>query len=147
MSAAVKFKGKITSLDIGVSAGDKVSVSNVVYMRWNRSHDIVGAFVSSQKTPDHWNQKHSWIVWELALLGDHTAFTTQSIDGSANKAYDEDGDSYEIGYFVANYLTVAGGAKTTTFTGAIVATKEIAFRDTEDVITIVRGLAYYKTDA
>lgn len=147
MSAAVKFKGKITSLDIGVSAGDKASISNIVYMRWNRDHAIVGAFVSATKYPDHWNQKHSWMIWELALLGDHTAFVTQHIDVSDNVAYDEDGDSYVIDYFVANYPTVANAAKTTTFTGSIVASKDVAFRDTEDVITIVRGLAYYKVDA
>ena len=142
----VILKGRLTSLEIGVDANTHADVTNLVYARWERVHDIRGAFVSATKIPDHWEQGHSWITFEVALLGYHTAFTTQAIDGSANKAYDEDGDSYPCGYFRLNYLTSAGAAKYTDFNNAIVATQQVRLADTEDVITIVRGLAYYKTD-
>ena len=62
-----------------------------------------------------------------------------------------DGDSYPIGWFVLSYETAPSSgspaAKTTAFDHAIIATMEMELRDTGDPVTVVRGLAYYKTDA
>ena len=147
--SAVVLKGVLEKLEIGLSAEANTDVTNLVYMRWNRLHEIVGSFVSSSKTPDHWNQKHSWVAFEVGLLGYHTAFTTVDVSATVGTqvAYDEDGDSTVIDYLVLTYKDKAGAAKTTSFTGAIIATMELTLRDTEDPVTIVRGLAYYKTDA
>jgi hypothetical protein len=145
--SAVVLVGKLTKLEVGVDVNTHTDVTNLVYMRWNRIHEIRGAFVSATKTPDHWSQGHSWVAFEVGLLGYHTAFTTQSVDGSGNKAYDEDGDSYPIGYFVITYKDKTGASKTTTFDNAIIATMDLELRDTQDPITVVRGLAYFKTDA
>lgn len=147
--SAVVLKGILEKLEIGLSAEVNTDITNLVYMRWNRLHDIVGSFVSATKTPDHWNQKHSWVAFEIGLLGYNTAFTTVDVSaaGGTQVAYDEDGDSIVIDYFVIFYQTKSGAAKTTSFTGAIIATMDMSLRDTEDPVTIVRGLAYYKTDA
>ena len=146
--SAVKLKGKLVKLEIGLSAEANTDIENLVYARVVRMHDIRPAFVSSTKVPDHWAQPHSWIVFEIALLGYHTAFTTVDIkaaDGT-QVAYDEDGDSNEIDYFRLFYLDTSGNSKYTDFNTAIIATMEMNLRDTEDTIVIVRGMAYYKTD-
>lgn len=146
----VILKGIITKLEIGVTAASNTDITNIIYFRYNRNHDIRPAFVSATKTPDHWNQPHSWIIWELALLGYHTAWTTVDVDndtGGTQVAYDEDGDSTEIDYFMVSYLSKADVAMTTRLYGAIAATMDRDLNDRQDVITIIRGLAKYKEDA
>ncbi len=148
---SVILKGRVTKLEIGVSAGDHGDVTNLVYARWNRIHEVTPSTVSSSKTPDHWNQGHSWVAFEIGIRGYNTLFTTQSVDGSGNKAYDEDGDSYPCGYFVLSYETApasgSSAVKTTSFDHAIIATMDIDLHDTNDPVTVVRGLAFYKTDS
>jgi hypothetical protein len=143
-------KGRVTKLEIGVSAGDHSDITNLAYARWNRVHEITPGTVSGTKVPNHWNQGHSWMVFEIGVRGYNTALTTAHIDVSDNVAYDEDGDSFIIDYFVFSYETATQSGsptvKTTTFVGAIIATQELDLHDTNDPITIVRGLAYYKTD-
>ena len=148
---SVILKGRLTKLELGVDTNTHTDITNLVYARWNRVHEVTPSTVSGTKVPDHWNQGHSWVAFEIGLRGYNTAFLTQAVDGSANKAYDEDGDSYPIGWFVLSYETAPSSgsavAKTTAFDHAIIATMEMELRDTGDPVTVVRGLAYYKTDA
>lgn len=155
MSAAVKLLNKLVKLEIGKTsgegAGEHTNIVNLIYMRWDRIHEITPAFVSSQAMPDHWEQGFSHIVWELGLLGYHTAFTLQDVQAASAgvKAYDEDDDSGAIDYYRIFYLDTAKASKYTDFNQAIVEVINMSFPERSaagKVVSIARGKAFYKTD-
>lgn len=59
MSTAVKLLNKLVKLELGVSAGVHADITDLVYMRWDRIHEITPANISSQAIPDHWEDRKS----------------------------------------------------------------------------------------
>lgn len=146
----VILNGEITKWEIGKSAVTNTDITNILYFRVERIHEIIPMTVSSQKTPKGYLQKHSWVIFEIALLGYNTAITTVDVCSAVTNtqpAYDEDGDSYEMDYCVITYLDTSKTEKKTEFTEAYLMTSNMSVNDREDSITIIRGIASYKTDS
>jgi hypothetical protein len=145
--------GRITKVEIGLSAGTNCDIVNVILFNWERVHEVRPHLVASTKLPygtDPWLQGHSWVMGSFSLLTDHHLCiyaTDVQAAGGAQYAYIENADSNYMDYFVVTYVDSVGVTRTTTFTKGLIyrATKELLNYD--DAVWVYHFVAQYATDA
>ena len=120
---------KVTSIEIGRTAADKVTITNVLYFA-DRVVSPDGDMVSpltriNDFNPNGVHQNHKYWELEMALDTDWLTDTTdpstrwaytQNVDAAdSKKAIDEDGDNAPIEYFQVNVRESDGTATTLTY--------------------------------
>ena len=125
--------GRITKVEIGLSAATNCDIVNVILFNWERVHEVRPHLVASSKLPYGtcpWLQGHSWIMGSFSLLTDHHTciYATDVVAGGGNEyAYVENGDSNCMDFFRVTYVDAAGVTRYTDFVKGLIyrAVKEL----------------------
>ena len=69
------YPGRITKLEIGLTALNNVDIDNVILMNWERNHDVRPRLYANLKYPRTYQQPHSWILGSFSTLSDNSFIT------------------------------------------------------------------------
>lgn len=145
------YPGRITKLEVGLTALNNVDIINVILMNWERNHDVRPRLYANLKYPTTYQQPHSWILGSFSLLSDHhTAIYATDVDGATGGdqyAMVPMGDSNVIDYFKVTYEDEDGNARVTRFYFAIIYRHNKELLNHDDSVWVYHFLAGYAVDS
>lgn len=136
------FSGKVT-MDIGASAGSKVTMTNLKRIRLKRgpAGHLKPQTVMNTVPPVGWHKGHKYIEGEIHLLSENeAAFRDQGVDYIPDAVVNPN-----IPYAVVTLIDDDAQTWTITFTGFCVDSVDEPYADDEDTIWVVHFKAYYLT--
>jgi len=142
------FTGRIDKVEIGEAAGINVDIENCILFNWERMHDVRPRLYANAKTPDDYQQPHSWIVGSMSLLSDnHAALYHTDVNVANDKALVSNGDSGVIDFFMVTYRDKDDNVQTTEFTKGIFYKWRKELLNYEDSVWVYSFMAGYAEDS
>ena len=144
------FTGRITKLEIGLTAGTNTDIINVILMNWDLSHDVRPRLYANQKYHTTYQQPHSGVVGSFSLLSNNnSAIYATDVKAAVGNQYAmvPGADSNVIDFMQVTYQDEGGNTQTTRFYYGIIYryTKELL--NYEDSVWVYHFQAGYAVDA
>lgn len=144
------YTGRISKLEVGLTALNNVDIENIVLMNWERNHDVRPRLYANLKYPTTYQQPHSWVLGAFSLLSDnHTAlYDTDVYSGTVGvqPALVPNDDSNVIDFFQVTYEDEDGNNRVTRFYHAIVYRWNKELLNHDDSVWVYHFLAGYSVD-
>ena len=138
--------GNAAHIYIGTASGSGVNViGGLKRFRYKRVNPGTPQDSGTTKAAATIHQGYSNYEWHIELLSDcHDAFFATNVSGT-DKAMDEDGDSYAIGYFVITVPIILGtgvnGTRTITITNGFALAEGGDINDRDNAVYEYDGVA------